>query len=170
MSRLKSQASNIPDLSPVPSAPQTLRSDHDDSLATPRIQSRVDPPVIPRAESRGESRVEDEELNDYETEIVQGILSSRTPRTSMIAPSVLAEDVKRSQYHDEDLCILLHAADKEMQHEVVRKALRKAVAARIRKLGFKSDREGIKQYRKKFHDHDPSWHVTNEPSFNPEVS
>lgn len=112
-------------LSPVISQPNTLRTNAEDALQTPD-QTR---PTTP-----------EEELNDYETEIVQGILSARTPRTS-IAPSLLAEELKRSHYHDEDLCILLHAAEDEMQHEVVRRALRKAVAARIRKLGLKSDRE-----------------------------
>ncbi|KAH8119329.1 hypothetical protein DFH11DRAFT_1564402 [Phellopilus nigrolimitatus] len=136
---------------PSPSQPNTLRTNADDPLATP-TQSRPPSP---------------DELNDYETDIVQGILSARTPRTS-IAPSMLAEEIKRSHYHDEDLCILLHAADNELQHEIVRKALRKAVAARIRKLGLKSDRESIKQYRKKFHNHDPSWHVANGPSFDPD--
>lgn len=112
-------------LSPVLSQPNTLRTNAEDTLQTP-TQTRPGSP--------------DEELNDYETEIVQGILSARTPRTS-IAPSMLAEELKRTHYHDEDLCILLHAADNEMQHEIVRKALRKAVAARIKKLGLKSDRE-----------------------------
>lgn len=138
-------------LSPVPSAPHTLRTQAEDPLFTPS-QTRPDTP---------------DDLNDYETEIVQGILNARTPRTS-IAPSVLAADVKRSNYHDEDLCVLLHAADDEMQHEVVRKALRKAVAARIKKLGLKNDKDSIRQYRKQFHDHDPSWHIANGPSFNPD--
>ena len=142
-------------LSPVPSAPNTLRTNADDPLATPtQSQAR---PMSP-----------EEELNDYETEIVQGILSARTPRTS-IAPSLLAEEIKRSNFHDEDLCILLHAADDPTQHDIVRKALRKAVAARIRKLGYKSDKESIRQYRKKFHDHDPSWHASHSPSYNPDV-
>ncbi|KAL5523853.1 hypothetical protein ACEPAG_8026 [Sanghuangporus baumii] len=141
-------------LSPVPSAPNTLRTEGEDSLVTPtQTQTR---PLSP-----------EEDLNDYETEIVQGILSARTPRTS-IAPSLLAEEIKRSNYHDEALCILLHAADDPTQHEIVRKALRKAVAARIRKLGYKSDKESIRQYRKKYHDHDPSWHSNHIPSYNPD--
>ncbi|THH09805.1 hypothetical protein EW145_g1763 [Phellinidium pouzarii] len=150
MTSLEARAGRMRALSPVPSQPNTLRTNADDSLITP-TQSR---PASP------------EELNDYETEIVQGVLSARTPRTS-IAPSLLAEELKRTQYHDEDLCILLHAADSDMHHEIVRKALRKAVAARIKKLGLKNDRESIKQYRKKFHDHDPSWHATHGPSYDP---
>ena len=147
-------------LSPVPSAPNTLRTDGEDPLATPtHTQTR---PMSP-----------EEDLNDYETEIVQGILSARTPRTS-IAPSLLAEEIKRSNYHDEALCILLHAADDPTQHDIVRKALRKAVAARIKKLGYKSDKESIRQYRKKYHDHDPSWHSSHAanqaPPWNPDVS
>lgn len=138
-------------LSPVPSAPHTLRNQGEDTLQTP-TQMRPETP---------------DDLNDYETEIVQSILNARTPRTS-ITPSVLASDVKRSNYHDEDLCVLLHAADDDMQHDIVRKALRKAVAARVKKLGLKNDKESIRQYRKKFHDHDPSWHIANGPSFNPD--
>ncbi|KAI5120642.1 hypothetical protein M0805_007979 [Coniferiporia weirii] len=151
MTSLDARAARNKALSPVPSQPNTLRTNADDPLAT-QTQSR---PASP------------DELNDYETEIVQNFLSARTPRTS-IAPSLLAEELKRTQYHDEDLCILLHAADSDMHHEIVRKALRKAVAARIKKLGLKNDRESIKQYRKKFHDHDPSWHITHGPSYNPD--
>ena len=97
--------------------------------------------VPPKPDTSAQSRAHSpDDLNDYETEIVQDILSSRTPRTS-IAPSMLEAAVKKSHFHDQDLCILLHAAEDEMQHEVVKRAVRKAVAARIKKLGMKSDKE-----------------------------
>ncbi|KAJ7783164.1 hypothetical protein B0H16DRAFT_1447328 [Mycena metata] len=43
-------------------------------------------------------------------------------------------------------------------HEVVKKALRKAIRQRVKRLGMKHDNESIKQYRK-MHDHDPSVHL-----------
>jgi hypothetical protein len=59
----------------------------------------------------------------------------KTPRTSYtVSPSVLAEEVSKSHYHDEDLCILLHAAEDPSQHEVIRKAVRKAAKMRIKRL------------------------------------
>ena len=79
-------------------------------------------------------------LTEYESGLVRDLLSSRTPRTS-IAPSALEAALKKSHFHDQDLCILLHAAEDDMQHEVVKKAVRKAVAARIKKLGMKHDQE-----------------------------
>jgi hypothetical protein len=61
----------------------------------------------------------------------------RTPRTNhTVTPSALADEVNRSQFHDETLCVLLHAADDQYQHEVVKKAVRKAVKARIQQLGL----------------------------------
>ncbi len=78
--------------------------------------------------------------DDYES-IVQKVLSNaRTPRTS-IAPSMLDADIKASHFHDQDLCILLHAAEDETQHDVVKKAVRKALQARMKKLKLKYDNE-----------------------------
>ncbi|KAG8748176.1 hypothetical protein FRC12_013921, partial [Ceratobasidium sp. 428] len=66
----------------------------------------------------------------------------KTPRTSYtVSPSVLAEEVSRTHYHDEDLCILLHAAEDPNQHEVIRKAVRKAAKMRIKRLGVEEDRQ-----------------------------
>jgi hypothetical protein len=64
-----------------------------------------------------------------------------------------------------NLCILLHQLDDPSQHEVVKKAVRKAVKARVKQLGMKYDNETIKQYRKSFHDHDPSVHL--RPDYQP---
>ncbi|CCO35317.1 hypothetical protein BN14_09434 [Rhizoctonia solani AG-1 IB] len=65
----------------------------------------------------------------------------KTPRTSYtVSPSVLADEVSRTHYHDEDLCILLHAAEDPNQHEVIRKAVRKAAKMRINRLGIEDER------------------------------
>ncbi|CAE6481565.1 unnamed protein product [Rhizoctonia solani] len=65
----------------------------------------------------------------------------KTPRTSYtVSPSVLAEEVNRTHYHDEDLCILLHAAEDPNQHEVIRKAVRKAAKMRIKRLGIEEEK------------------------------
>jgi hypothetical protein len=40
-----------------------------------------------------------------------------------------------------NLCILLHQLDDPNQHEVVKKAVRKAVKARVKQLGMKYDNE-----------------------------
>ncbi|KAG8894396.1 hypothetical protein FRB99_001290, partial [Tulasnella sp. 403] len=66
----------------------------------------------------------------------------RTPRTSYtVSPSILADEVGRSQFHDEDLCVLLHSADDPSMPDVVRKAVRKAVRSRVKKLGLKNEDE-----------------------------
>lgn len=90
------------------------------------------------AQSRTQSQV-DEELDEEEEEMVRTILS-RTPRTSM-APSALEPDVQNSHFHDMELCELLHSLDAPNLPEVVKKAVRKAVRARVKKLGMKSDNE-----------------------------
>jgi hypothetical protein len=70
---------------------------------------------------------------------------TRTPRTSYTAftatPSILAGEVNSSHFHDEELCILLHAADNEYTHDVVKKVLRKGVRDRVRKLGLDHQKE-----------------------------
>ena len=135
-------------------------------------------------QSRTHSQV-DEELDEEEEEMVRTILS-RTPRTSM-APSALELDVQNSHFHDMELCELLHSLEAPNLPEVVKKAVRKAVRARVKKLGMKSDNEvsfrwhlskclsssdlsiqSIRQYRKSFHDHDPRVHL--QPNFVPELS
>ena len=89
-------------------------------------------------QSRTHSQVE-EELDEEEEEMVRTILS-RTPRTS-VAPSALEPDVQNSHFHDMELCELLHSLEAPNLPEVVKKAVRKAVRARVRKLGMKSDNE-----------------------------
>jgi len=45
-----------------------------------------------------------------------------------------------------NLCILLHQLDDPSQHEVVKKAVRKAVKARVKQLGMKYDNEVCPSY------------------------
>lgn len=104
------------------------------------------------------------ELDHNEAQLVRDAIASR--RTSYAAPpSNLEPEVANSHFHDMDLCILLHQMDDYNTHEVVKKALRKAVRQRVKKLGMKYDSESIKQYRKSFHDHDPEIHM--QPGYQP---
>ncbi|KAG9316340.1 hypothetical protein JVU11DRAFT_2371 [Chiua virens] len=114
-------------------------------------------------------------LNAAEEELVAQALAAcgAGDRTSY-APSTLEPEIVNSHFHDMDLCILLHQMDDLSTHEVVKKALRKAVRQRVKKLGMKYDVESIKQYRKSFHDHDPSVHLDGDweptiPSFNASI-
>lgn len=108
-------------------------------------------------------------------------------RTSYTA-SALEPDVTNSHFHDMDLCILLHQVEDPLVHDVVKRALRKAIRQRVKKLGIKHDSEvtfldlrrsilflifyftsqSIKQYRKSFHDHDPSVHL--QPNYTPTLT
>ena len=81
-------------------------------------------------------------LNAAEEEIVAQALAARGAgdRTSY-APSTLEPEIVNSHFHDMDLCILLHQMDDTTTHEVVKKALRKAVRQRVKRLGMKYDPE-----------------------------
>ncbi|KAI0036853.1 hypothetical protein K488DRAFT_81599 [Vararia minispora EC-137] len=112
-----------------------------------------------------------EEMDDDEQEMIREILRRGGPatnRTSYAATSVL-EPTHVSHFHDMDLCILLHQLDDPMAHEVVKKAVKKAVKTRVKQLGLKYDNEActIKEYRKSFHNHDPSVHL--QPNYQPSV-
>jgi hypothetical protein len=78
-------------------------------------------------------------------DVITEIDLTRTPRSTYTAftttPSVLAGEVVASHFHDEELCILLHAADNEATHDVVKKVLRKGVRERVKKLGLDHQRE-----------------------------
>lgn len=99
--------------------------------------------------SRAESRHNDhtptpsrphspDELDPEQVRIVNDALAStRTPRSSYYA--IEPEDT--SHFHDMELCVLLHQENDPSQHEIVKKALRKAVRQRIKKLGMKYDHE-----------------------------
>jgi len=81
-------------------------------------------------------------LNPEEAEMVENALAARGAgnRTSY-APSTLEPEIINSHFHDMDLCILLHQMDDNTTHEVVKKALRKALRQRVKKLGMKFDQE-----------------------------
>jgi hypothetical protein len=90
-----------------------------------------------------------EEMNDEEQELVRNVLRGRGPptaRTSYAATSVLDPGAV-SHFHDMDLCILLHQLDDPMQHDVVKRAVRKAVKARVKQLGMSYDNEVCVQIR-----------------------
>jgi hypothetical protein len=104
------------------------------SNGSPSKQSRS---ATPRALSPGL-----DDLNEEETRLVEDVLNqgAKTPRTSYAATSVL-EPNQFAHYHDMNLCILLHQLDDPSQHEVVKKAVRKAVKSRVKQLGMKYDNE-----------------------------
>jgi hypothetical protein len=77
-------------------------------------------------------------LTQAEEKVVREYLA-RTPNRTSYAPSTLEPDVQNSNYHDMELCVLLHALDDPVQHEVTKKALRKAVRQRVKRLGMKYD-------------------------------
>ena len=81
----------------------------------------------------------EEGLDAEEQQIVAETLR-RTPRHSY-APSASEADIVDSHFHDMELCVLLHEAEDPNAHEVVKKAVRKAVRQRIQNLGMKHDNE-----------------------------
>jgi hypothetical protein len=81
----------------------------------------------------------DEELDRDEEETV-GTILSRASRSSM-APSTIGSDVQISHFYDMELCELLHSLEAKNLPEIAKKAVRKAVRARVKKLGMKSDNE-----------------------------
>jgi hypothetical protein len=97
------------------------------------------------------------DLDQEEAKIVRDALASKTPRTSYYASTALDPDAT-NHYHDFELCILLHQESEPTQHEFVKRALRKAVKQRVKKLGMKYDNEVSLRHRCS---DDPS---TNMPS------
>lgn len=79
-------------------------------------------------------------LNAEEEQIIADTLA-KTPRTSYYAASVLEPEVKNSHFHDMDLCLLLQQENDPNVHEVVKRAVRKAVRQRVKRLGMKYDHE-----------------------------
>ncbi|CAA7260570.1 unnamed protein product [Cyclocybe aegerita] len=73
-------------------------------------------------------------LDAEEARIVNEALAARTPRTSFYAASL--EPEATSHFHDMELCVLLQQENDPAQHDIVKKALRKAVRQRIKKLGM----------------------------------
>ncbi|RXW23505.1 hypothetical protein EST38_g2325 [Candolleomyces aberdarensis] len=80
------------------------------------------------------------------------LAQTQTPRTSYYAQSVDGELM--GHFHDDELCQLLRHESDATQPDVIRKALRKAIRQRVKKLGIKYDTEAIKQYKRSYRDHD----------------
>ncbi|KAF7376127.1 hypothetical protein MSAN_00027600 [Mycena sanguinolenta] len=147
--------SGVPSKAPS-AAPSAARSHHTAQSPrgkTPSIAQSYKPVSVAEEDGAGM------ELNQEEAQIVRDMLAGRTPRTSHYAPSALGSDIVNSHFHDMDLCVLLQQESDPNVHEVVKKALRKAIRQRVKRLGMKYDNESIKQYRR-MHDHDPSVHLT----------
>lgn len=98
------------------------------------IRQQQDGERTPRPHSPNEH-----ELDQEEARIVRDALAGRTPRTSYYAASL--EPEVANHYHDMELCVLLHQENDPTAHEFVKKALRKAVRQRVKKLGMKYDNE-----------------------------
>ena len=78
------------------------------------------------------------ELDPSETELIRDVIDSRRSSYAL-PPSTLEPEVAKSHFHDMDLCILLQKMEDPNTHEVIKKALRKAVRQRVKKLGMKYD-------------------------------
>ncbi|KAG6876929.1 hypothetical protein C0992_011333 [Termitomyces sp. T32_za158] len=104
--------------------------------------------AMPRARSP-----EEHGLDQVEARIVRAALAAATPRTSYYAEPL--EPSLSSHYHDMELCVLLHQEADPSVHDVVKRALRKAVVQRVKKLGMSYDHESLKQYKRSHMDHNP---------------
>ncbi|KAJ7647352.1 hypothetical protein FB45DRAFT_822173 [Roridomyces roridus] len=152
-----SQPSKAP--SAIPSAVQSKAPSASPSKAPSAARSQKAVSLAPSQKPTSVHEGEPFDLNQEEARIVQDALaSSRTPRTSHYTPSALGSDIVNSHYHDMDLCVLLQQESDPNAHEVVKKALRKAIRQRVKKLGMKYDNESIKHIRS-MHEHDPSIHL-----------
>ena len=157
-------------------------------------QEDITPRIVPKRNvhycfsswlSRARPQVDEEP--DQEEEVI-GTSFPRTPTTS-VASLNLEPDVRNSHLHDMELCELLHSLEARNMPEIAKEPFRKAVRARLRKLGLKYDDEvsgssvichealissldlllkSIRKYRMSFHDHDPQVHL--RPNFVPELS
>ncbi|KAI0341988.1 hypothetical protein BDW22DRAFT_1358100 [Trametopsis cervina] len=133
------------------------------AISATRSHKHNDPEITPTP-SRPASPLQD--LNAEEQRLVNEFLTrpagARTSYAqSAMAPSTLEPEIQNSHFHDGELCQLLHALDQPMA-DPVKKAIRKAVRARVKRLGMKYDNESIRQYRKSYHDHNPAVHLTGE--------
>lgn len=131
-------------VSPTPSNPHGLppppitsafayHNPHHNYVQEYGIERGLDRPITPEPY---------EPMSEDEKRIMEAALMA-TPRTShTVTPTALAADLSRSHYHDEDICVLLHAADQN-DHELVRKVIRKAIRNRMRKLQMKHENEKV---------------------------
>lgn len=132
------------------------RSQHPTNSRSPRSHVEEEGATTPtpsRPHSPNSLDAEEERL------VAQTLAARGAGNRTSYAPSTLEPEIVNSHFHDMDLCILLHQMDDQHTHEIVKKALRKAVRQRVKKLGMKYDNESIRKYRKSFHDHDPDVHL-----------
>ena len=89
----------------------------------------------------GGSRAGTEGLDPEQSRMINSALmaQNQTPRTSFYTQSVDGE--LTGHFHDDELCQLLKHESDTSQPEVIRKALRKAIRQRVKKLGIKYDTE-----------------------------
>ena len=136
ISKVPSQTNGKAPSTPVPEkAPSAVSSRHSQQ-----------PPPAPSADGADERDgdrtprpASPNDLDQEEARIVRDALAGRTPRTSYYAASL--EPEVASHYHDMELCVLLHQEGDPNGHEFVKKALRKAIRQRVKRLGMKYDTE-----------------------------
>lgn len=120
--------------SPAKTASQVTKQ----SMASSRQQSQLS-----RADQRsGLSRMQSPDgLDTEQRRMVHSALlaQNQTPRTSYYDQSVNQE--LTGHFHDDELCQLLRHESDTSQPEVIRKALRKAIRQRVKRLGIKYDTE-----------------------------
>lgn len=109
------------------------------SQKTHSVVSEKQRSVMSDATPRQASVDGEEPLNAEENRIVQEAIAAITPRSSIYSHSTLGPEAT-NPYHDMELCMLLHHLDTEAP-EVVKKALKKAVKQRVKRLGLKNDNE-----------------------------
>lgn len=81
------------------------------------------------------------DLDQEEAKIVEEALAGKTPRTSYYASTAPLDPDMTNHFHDLELCVLLQEENDTDQHEYVKRALRKAIKQRIKRLGMKYDNE-----------------------------
>ncbi|KAH6914507.1 hypothetical protein BKA70DRAFT_668464 [Coprinopsis sp. MPI-PUGE-AT-0042] len=140
--------------------------------AAPSVQSvarTADRSAVSHTRSnRTLSDVDPDDYDQEEADIINDALAAQlpaqTPRTSIYARSI--EPGLTGHFHDDELCQLLRHESDQNQPEVIRKALRKAIRQRVKKLGIHYDTEAIKEYKRSYQDHDhgaPAEHDDQEP-------
>lgn len=165
-----SQLSKAPSQAPTQTQSQVNGHDHGIAKApssrasTKQPTVRTDPShhehehdhgdVTPRARA-----LSPDDLDQEEARIVRAALAA-TPRTSYYAEPL--EPGVANHYHDLELCVLLRQESDPNAHEVVKKAMRKAVMQRVKKLGMKHDHESLKQYKRAHQDHNPSVYLRDD--------
>lgn len=142
-SKTPSQVSKAPSQTngKAPSTPVSVKAPS--AVSSRRSQQPPPAPSVDGEDERDGDRTprpaSPNDLDHEEARIVRDALAGRTPRTSYYAASL--EPEVASHYHDMELCVLLHQENDPNGHEFVKKALRKAIRQRVKRLGMKYDTE-----------------------------